>query len=133
MATRRYGYLPRRRSRLFAALPLSEPDEAGSATPGFLSVSVGWPGPNSASYTTPKDARLWADGPRLVEQLKELAEAALAINSPAPLDRVIQEVTERARALIGAHQAITSMTTGQNWAQAITAISLSEKYAAYRE
>jgi signal transduction histidine kinase len=37
--------------------------------------------------------------------------------------------TEAAREIIGAHQAVTSFT-GENWAQAIHAVSLSEKYRA---
>ena len=45
---------------------------------------------------------------------------------------MMQEVAEQARAIIGAHQAVISLTQGRDWAQAITALSLSDKYAAYR-
>ncbi|WP_437952063.1 PAS domain S-box protein [Sorangium sp. So ce296] len=69
---------------------------------------------------------------RRSEQLKGLAEASLAVNSATSLDRMLAEITERARALIGAHQSVISMTDDQNWAHAINAVSLSDKYAAYR-
>ncbi|WP_437632935.1 PAS domain S-box protein [Sorangium sp. So ce854] len=69
---------------------------------------------------------------RRSEQLKGLAEASLAVNSAPSLERMLAEITERARSLIGAHQAVISMTRDHNWAQAISAVSLSDRYAAYR-
>ncbi|MFL5347450.1 MAG: PAS domain-containing protein [Hyalangium sp.] len=65
-------------------------------------------------------------------QLEGLAEASLAIGQAASLDGVLQVITEQARSLIGAHQAVTSLTTGEDWAQAIHTVSLSDKYAAWR-
>jgi PAS domain S-box-containing protein len=65
-------------------------------------------------------------------QLRGLAEAGLAISGDQPVADIIQEVTDRARQLIGAHQAVTSFTIDQNWSQAITGLSLSEKYAEFR-
>ncbi|WP_224240634.1 GAF domain-containing protein [Hyalangium gracile] len=65
-------------------------------------------------------------------QLQGLAEASLTIGQAASLDGVLQLITEQARALIGAHQAVTSLTVGEDWAQAINTVSLSEKYAAWR-
>jgi PAS domain S-box-containing protein len=65
-------------------------------------------------------------------QLQGLAEATLAIGQESTLDGVLQAITEQARELIGAHQAVTSLTTGEDWAQAIHSVSLSEKYAAWR-
>jgi PAS domain S-box-containing protein len=65
-------------------------------------------------------------------QLEGLAQASLAIGQAPSLDRVLQVITENARELIGAHQAITSLTTGEDWAQAIHTVSLSDKYAAWR-
>ncbi|WP_224371570.1 GAF domain-containing protein [Hyalangium versicolor] len=65
-------------------------------------------------------------------QLQGLAEASLAIGQAASLDGVLQMITEQARELIGAHQAVTSLSTGEDWAQAIHTISLSDKYAAWR-
>jgi PAS domain S-box-containing protein len=66
-------------------------------------------------------------------QLRGLTEAALAINSALSIEEVLQVITERSRFLIGAHQSVTSMTIDRNWAQAISATSLSDKYAAWRD
>jgi signal transduction histidine kinase/ActR/RegA family two-component response regulator len=66
-------------------------------------------------------------------QLHGLTEAALAINSALSVEELLQVITEQARSIIGAHQSITSMTVDQNWAQAISAVSLSQKYAQWRE
>ncbi len=66
-------------------------------------------------------------------QLHGLTEAALAINSALSIEEVLQVITEQARAIIGAHQSVTSMTINQNWAQAINAVSLSDKYAKWRD
>ena len=63
--------------------------------------------------------------------LQKLAQAALTIHAAASLDEVLQTITEQARAIIGAHQAVTSQTTG-DLTQAIHCVSLSEKYASYR-
>ncbi len=65
-------------------------------------------------------------------QLEGLAEASLAIGQAASLDGVLQVITEQARGLIGAHQAVTSLTTGEDWAQAVHTVVLSDKYAAWR-
>ncbi len=59
--------------------------------------------------------------------------AALAINSAQTVDELLEVVTESARQLIGAHQATTSLVAGENWARAIHAVSLSDKYTAWRE
>lgn len=77
-------------------------------------------------------ARLLQLEQRRTEQLRGLAEAALAINASLSLDEALQTITERARLIIGAHQAVTSFTIGQDWAQSINTVSLSDKYAAYR-
>ena len=69
---------------------------------------------------------------RAAEQQRGLAEAALAINSASGVETCLAIITEKARAIIGAHQAVTSMSVDQNWSQAITAVSLSEKYAAWQ-
>ncbi|MEQ8784967.1 MAG: PAS domain S-box protein [Pirellulaceae bacterium] len=66
-------------------------------------------------------------------QLRELAEAGLAIRGDRPFSEILQEVTDRARELIGAHQAVTSFTVDQDWSQAITGLSLSEDYAEFRD
>ncbi|GGJ63606.1 SpoIIE family protein phosphatase [Streptomyces brasiliensis] len=69
---------------------------------------------------------------RRSQQLQDLARAGMRINAAPSLDYALQTVTEEARALVGAHQSITSMTMNLRWAQAINAVSLSDKYAEYR-
>jgi PAS domain S-box-containing protein len=66
-------------------------------------------------------------------QLHGLTEAALVMNSALSLDEALKAITEQARSIIGAHQSVISLTVSQNWAQAINAVSLSEKYAAWRD
>ncbi|MCW5253175.1 SpoIIE family protein phosphatase [Streptomyces sp. SHP 1-2] len=66
------------------------------------------------------------------QQLRDLARASLRINATPSLDHALQTVTEEARRLVGTHQSITSMTRDLRWGQAINAVSLSDKYAAYR-
>jgi PAS domain S-box-containing protein len=69
---------------------------------------------------------------RRSEQLRRLAQIAAQINTARSLAQVIRYVTEEARALIGTHQSVASLTSSENWAQAITAVSLSEKYAQWQ-
>lgn len=66
-------------------------------------------------------------------QLRGLADAALAINSTLSIDRRLQAIAEQARTIIGAHQSVTNLSGNQDWAQSLNAISLSDKYAAWRE
>ncbi|MBD2259449.1 response regulator [Pseudanabaena sp. FACHB-2040] len=66
-------------------------------------------------------------------QLQGLTTAALAINSALSVEDVLQLITDQAAAIVGSHQSVTSMTVDQNWAQAITAVYLSDKYAQWRD
>ncbi|MBD2004529.1 PAS domain-containing protein [Trichocoleus sp. FACHB-40] len=66
-------------------------------------------------------------------RLQKLAEATLAINSALSIEEVLQVITEQARSVIDAHQSVTSLTVDQNWTQAINSVSLSDKYAAWRD
>lgn len=66
-------------------------------------------------------------------QLRALADAALAINSTLSIDQRLQAIAEQARTIIGAHQSHANLRVNQDWAQSINAISLSEKYAPWRE
>ncbi|HEY1628707.1 MAG TPA: CHASE3 domain-containing protein, partial [Tepidisphaeraceae bacterium] len=70
---------------------------------------------------------------RYAEQLQELAKASIAVNASLSIEEAIRKLTESARQIIAAHQGVTSLTLNQNWAQAINSISMSEKYAAYRD
>jgi signal transduction histidine kinase/DNA-binding response OmpR family regulator len=64
-------------------------------------------------------------------RLRKLAKASIAINSLLSIDQTLKLITEQAREIIEAHQAVTSVTTDSNWAHVISAMSLSEKYAAW--
>jgi PAS domain S-box-containing protein len=68
-----------------------------------------------------------------MNQLQGLTTAASAINSALSVEEVLQIITEQAATIIGAHQSVTSMTINQNWAQAINAIYLSDKYAQWQD
>jgi PAS domain S-box-containing protein len=75
--------------------------------------------------------RLEEERERRVSQLQRLADAAVAIGAANTVDAITAAATEAARHIIGAHASVTSFTVNDNWAQAVTAKSLSEKYAAY--
>lgn len=61
--------------------------------------------------------------------LQRVADAAQAITQHQSLDTMMQEVAEQSRAIIGAHQSVISLPRDGHRTQAITARSLSEKYA----
>lgn len=65
-------------------------------------------------------------------QLHGLTEAALAINSLLSIEEVLKLITQQARAIVGAHQSLTSITVEHSWAKAIHSVSLSDKYAAWQ-
>ena len=66
-------------------------------------------------------------------RLQMVAQTALTINAMHSPEEVLQVITAQAREIIGAHQAMASLTVDHNWAQAVTAVSFSDKYAAWRE
>ncbi|WP_163994439.1 PAS domain-containing protein [Pyxidicoccus caerfyrddinensis] len=66
------------------------------------------------------------------EQLRGLAAASVTISGTASLDALLRVITERAREIIGAHQAVTSMTVKGRAGASMQAVSLSDKYAAWR-
>lgn len=65
-------------------------------------------------------------------QLKELADIATRLTSAHDLDSVLQVVTNEARRLIPAHQSMSSLTVAQDRSPAISTVSFSDKYAAWR-
>ncbi len=65
-------------------------------------------------------------------RLQGLADASARIFAARSLDETLRLITEAARDLVGAHQAVTSLTVGPDWSQAIQCVLLSEKYAAWR-
>jgi PAS domain S-box-containing protein len=66
-------------------------------------------------------------------QLRKLADAAQQVNAAPTLSAMLEIITHSARDIIGAHQAVTSMTVNHEWAQAINSVSLSERYAAWAD
>ena len=77
-------------------------------------------------HERPGDAR------RLLEQHRRLAQLVTRVDVADDLDEILRLITGEARELVGAHQAATSRTVDQDWARAINAVSLSEKYAGHR-
>lgn len=67
-----------------------------------------------------------------IGQLQQLAQAAVAIHASKTVEEALQQLTDEARTIIGAHQGVTSLTVDQDWSQVVTALSLSDKYSAYR-
>lgn len=67
------------------------------------------------------------------EQLQHLADVATRVNAAIDVASIAGVANEEARRLIGAHQAVTSFTADHNWAQAITTVSMSDKYARWRD
>ena len=66
-------------------------------------------------------------------QLKGLTRAGLTINSSLTVEAVLDAITEQARELIGAHQAVTGIPADETWARSTSSVSLSDKYSAWRE
>ena len=83
-------------------------------------------------------ARLHAEARALAEleqqrgqQLRGLADAALALSAADDLDELLRLVTDAALSVIGCHQGVTTrLPTG--WADATTYVALSEQYAEWR-
>jgi signal transduction histidine kinase/DNA-binding response OmpR family regulator len=73
-----------------------------------------------------------ATAERRAQQLRGLTEASLAINSAGSLDAALRAVTGQARALVDAHQAVTTLLAAGGWAEAASTVSLSEPYEAHR-
>ncbi|MES2415661.1 MAG: PAS domain S-box protein [Pseudomonadota bacterium] len=61
--------------------------------------------------------------------LQRAADAAQAITWHQTLDGMLQEVSEQARGVIGAHRSVVSLVLDRDWSSAISAMSSSEKYA----
>lgn len=67
------------------------------------------------------------------EQLQGLAAAALVVARAPTLAATLDEITQAARQIIGAHQGVVSLTRGRDWSQAINAVALTEKYGQWRD
>jgi PAS domain S-box-containing protein len=66
-------------------------------------------------------------------RLEQLNVAALAVARQHNVDGVLQAITEQAAAVIGADQAVASLTRGDDWSQAVTAAVMGEPYSAWSE
>src|SRR5215472_9827962 len=66
-------------------------------------------------------------------RLQKLAEAFLAINSLRQFEEMLWFITAKAREIIGAHQSLACITVQEKGTRPITAVSFSDKYAAWRE
>jgi PAS domain S-box-containing protein len=64
--------------------------------------------------------------------LAKVAAASNQLHTAASSEAIAEEVVHIVRDILEVHQAVISLTTDDNWGQAITAFSLSDKYAAYR-
>ncbi len=64
-----------------------------------------------------------ADGPRHAVPLQALAGVSFVLDSARSVGEVLQVVTDKAREIVGANQAATSVIIGGNWARANNAIS----------
>ncbi|GGA66488.1 hypothetical protein GCM10011521_00750 [Arenimonas soli] len=69
----------------------------------------------------------------LSQQLHRLSEASIAVNRDLDEDTLYQQLVDRAREIIGAHQAVVSVETADGRGQLLNAVSLSDKYAQWRE
>ncbi len=70
---------------------------------------------------------------RIQAQMKALAEAAGRVMRAPGLPATLQAITDAARGIVGAHQSVCSLSRGRDSSQATSAVSLSEKYAAWRD
>lgn len=62
--------------------------------------------------------------------LRALAEASIQINSVVALDSLLQVITDQARNIIGARQALTTLLPRGEWNRSITCVSVAEGQAA---
>lgn len=78
-------------------------------------------------------AALLAAEQRRASLLARVAETSRTMTSLLSADSAVRVLAEEARAIIGAHQAVASLTMAEDWSQAINAVSLSERYAHWRD
>jgi PAS domain S-box-containing protein len=64
--------------------------------------------------------------------LTKVATAARMLHTTLSSGDIAQHLVHQVRDILEVHQAVVSLTEGDSWAQAINAVSLSDKYAAYR-
>ncbi|MFC5459972.1 ATP-binding protein [Massilia niabensis] len=64
--------------------------------------------------------------------LSKVAQASRTLSSALSSQDIAEGLVSEVRDILEVHQAVVSLTEGGNWAQAINAVSLSDKYAGYR-
>ncbi|HEX5694449.1 MAG TPA: PAS domain S-box protein, partial [Arenimonas sp.] len=69
----------------------------------------------------------------LSSQLQRLSQAAISINRDLDEDTLYQQLVDLARDVVGAHLSLVSVDTVGDDVQAISAVSLSDKYAQWRD
>ena len=69
---------------------------------------------------------------RALSRLQQLNAAALAVNRQRTVAGVLDAINEQAAAVIGAQQAVASLTRGDDWAQAITSVVMADRYEQWR-
>jgi GAF domain-containing protein len=62
----------------------------------------------------------------------DLTAVSNAFGRARSIAELLELISEKAREVVGAHQAATSVVFGDDWAKAVHAVSLSDKYAAWR-
>jgi PAS domain S-box-containing protein len=77
-------------------------------------------------------ARLLERERELSRMLRRVEQAGLAIHAAGSLDGVLRAIAQEARDIVGAHQSVASLTHGEGSAQAISTVSLSDRYARWR-
>ena len=82
--------------------------------------------------TTEPEIRPTYAAPDSSLDLHRLTQASCVIHSATSLRETLQAIANEARSIIGAHQAKTRMILGEHGSRVIQAISLSDKYAAWR-
>jgi PAS domain S-box-containing protein len=65
-------------------------------------------------------------------KIRQLSQLTVAIHLSPSLEEKLRIITEQVREIVGCHQAVISTTENEHWQQALSAVSLSDKYAAWR-
>ena len=134
----------RLRQELAEAIPGSERKNTwlqrrkdGSVFPASLFAQTVLYGDKAWQFTVALDATAQVKAEKDAQEhlftLQRAADAAQAITWHQTLHGTLQEVAEQARGVIGTNQAVVSLAAGSDASPAITVVSLSEKYAPYRE
>ena len=65
--------------------------------------------------------------------LAKVAQASRTVHTALSSDGIAEALVAEVRDILEVHQAVVSLTAGDDWSQAINAVSLSDKYAAFRD